>query len=141
MASFIYNNAREAFLNADIDLSADTIKLALVTASYTPDQDAHDMWDDVSANEVSSSGYSAGGATLGSKTVTQDDPNDRAVFDAADVSWSAVTFSTRYGILYKSTGTPSTSPLIACLDWGSTKSPAGEDFNVVWNASGILRLT
>ena len=67
MASFIYNNAREAFLNADIDLTADTIKLALVTASYTPNQDTHDMWDDVSANEVSSSGYSAGGATLASK--------------------------------------------------------------------------
>lgn len=141
MASFIYNNAREALLNGDIDLTSDTIKVALVTASYTPDQDAHDAWDDVSANEVSSSGYTAGGATLSSKTVTQDNTNDRAVFDAADVSWTGVTFSTRYGVVYKDTGTPATSLLIALLDWGSTKSPSAENFSLTWDANGILRLT
>lgn len=140
MASLIYNKYRKAALDGGIDLVNDTIKLMLVTASYTPDQDNHDFIDDVSANEVSSSGYTAGGQALGTKTNTQDNTNDLGVFDAADLTWTAVTFSTRYGVLYKDTGTPSTSPLIACFDWGATKSPAAEDFTVVWNASGILQL-
>ncbi len=54
--------------NKEIDWDTDVIKVALVTSSYTPAQDTHDYWDDVSANEASGTGYTAGGATLGSKT-------------------------------------------------------------------------
>lgn len=56
-------------LNKEIDFDTDTIKIMLTTSAYTPDFDAHDYKNDVS-NEVSGTGYSAGGATLGSKTAT-----------------------------------------------------------------------
>ena len=108
----------------------------LVSSSYTPDQDADQFIDDVD-NEVSGDGYTAGGATLASKTVTQDDTNDRGVFDAADVTWSDSTITARGAVLYKDTGTPSTSPVICYFDFGEDKISTDGDFTIQWNAAGI----
>lgn len=69
-----YHNLSKALMDGDIDLANDTIKVMLLTSSYTPDLD-HDFVDDVSANEVSGTGYTAGGATLASKAITDDDAN------------------------------------------------------------------
>src|SRR3712207_1302567 len=69
MANVIYNSFKRNIMSGGIDLDTDTIKVALVTSSYTPDQDAHDNFDDVT-NEVSGTGYTARGVTLGSVTVT-----------------------------------------------------------------------
>lgn len=75
-----------AALNKEIDLLDDTIKLMLTTSSYSPDYGAHDYKDDVT-NEVSGTNYTAGGATLASKTF---------VYTAAN-SWSrAAATSTAY---------------------------------------------
>jgi len=70
MASLIYNNFLEELLKANIDFENDTFKLALVTSSYTPDRDTHDNFDDIT-NEVSGTGYTAGGAALANLTVTR----------------------------------------------------------------------
>lgn len=140
MASLIYNNAKEAFLNGDIDLTSDTIKLALVTSAYTPDADAHDFWDDVSANEVANSGtYSAGGATL-AVTVSQDNTDDEGVFDATDVSFTSATITARYAVIYKSTGTAGTSALIALIDFGSNQTSTAGTFTITFAAEGIVNL-
>src|SRR5262245_47700718 len=52
-----------------IDFLSDTIKCALTNASHTPNLDTHELFSDLT-NEVSGTGYTAGGATLGSKTIT-----------------------------------------------------------------------
>lgn len=113
--------------------------MALVTSSYTPNQDTHDFFDDVT-NEVSGTGYTAGGATLGSQAVTQDDTDNEGVFDAADVTWSNSTITARGAVLYKSTGTASTSPLIAYFDFTEDKSSSSGDFTISWNAEGIINI-
>ena len=123
-----------------IDFDTDTLKVALCTASYTPAQDTHDFFDDIT-NELAASGnYTAGGESLASKTVTQDDTNDGMDFDAADLTWTALTQSAaiKYAILYKSTGTASTSGLIAYLTFETAQEPNGSDFILSWNAGGIL---
>ena len=82
----------------------------------------------------------AGGASLANKAVTQDNTNNKGVFDADDVTWSTSTITARGAVLYKSTGTASTSALICYIDFGSDKSSAGGNFTIQWNASGILTL-
>lgn len=139
MADVIYNNFKEAIMNGSIDLDTDTIKVALVTSAYTPDQDAHDMFDDIT-NEVSGTGYTAGGATLANKAVSQDNTDNEGVFDADDVVWSTSTITARGAVIYKSTGTASTSPLICYLDFGSDKVSTAGSFTISWNAEGILNL-
>lgn len=137
MASALYNHGKRLLWDGGIDLDTDTIKVALVTSSYTLDVD-HDFFDDIT-NEVSGTGYTAGGATLASADVTTDNTNDRAVFDAADASWSTATITNaRAAIVYKSTGTASTSALIAYIDFGSNYSSTGGTFLITWHANGIL---
>ncbi len=139
MADVIYNSFKKKIMDGSIDLDTDTIKVALVTSSYTPDQDAHDFFDDVT-NEVSGTGYTAGGATLANKAVTADNTDNEGVFDADDVSWPTSTITARGAVIYKSTGTASTSPLIAYIDFGADKSSSAGTFQITWNAEGILNL-
>lgn len=142
MASGIYNNYKVRMLGSGTmaDLDGDTIKIALLTSSYTPDFDAHDFFDDVSANEVGASGtYSAGGATL-SVTLTQDNTDNEGVFDATDVSWTSATITARYAVIYKSTGVSSTSPLIALIDFGSNQISTAGTFAITFAAEGIVNV-
>lgn len=144
MASLIYNKYKQGIfdntVNLRVDLDTDTVKVALLTSSYTANADVHDFFDDVSANEVSGTGYTAGGATLASPTVTLDTTNDRVDFDAADVSWTSSTITARYAVIYKSTGTASTSPLIALIDFTTDQISSNGTFTIQWSSSGILRL-
>ena len=141
MSSQWYLSGIKAVLNGTTDLTSDTIKVAVLTSSYTADFDAHDFYDDISANEIANSGgYAAGGATLASKTFNIDTTNDRVWFDAADISsWTTVTAADyRYLCVYKSTGTPGTSPLLFLMDLGATQSIAGGTLGVTWSATAGL---
>ena len=139
MANVIYNSFKAKIMDGSVDLDTDTIKVALVTSSYTPDQDAHDFFDDVT-NEVVGTGYSAGGASLANKSVTQDNTDNEGVFDADDVTWSSSTITARGAVVYKSTGTPSTSALIAYLDFSTDQISSNGNFVIQWAAEGILNL-
>lgn len=140
MADVIYNSFKKLIMDGSIDLDTDTIKVMLVTSAYTPDQDSHDYKDDVT-NEVTGTGYTAGGATLASVTVTQDNTDDEGVFDAADVTWGSSTITARAAVVYKDTGTASTSPLICYIDFGTDKTSSNGDFKITWNSEGIVNLT
>jgi len=129
-----------AFGAAPINFGSDTIKVALTTSTYTPDQDTHDFFDDVT-NEVSGTGYSAGGATLGSAAVTYTAGTNVVKFDAADTSWTTATITARYAVVYKSTGTPSTSPLMFYVDFGEDKVSSGGTFAITWHADGMATVT
>ena len=126
-------------MDADIDLASDTIRVALVTSSYTPNQDTHTDFDDVT-NEVVGAGYVADGEALANKTVTQDDTDNEGVFDADDVVWTTSTITARGAVVYKDTGTPSTSSLIAYIDFGTDKTSTVGTFTITWNAEGILNI-
>lgn len=142
MPSKLYGNFLAKALNKEVDWDSDTIKVALLTSSYTPNQDTHDYFDDVSANEVSGTGYSAGGQTLGSKTVTYDSANNVIVLDAADVTWSSSTITARYAVVYDDSGaTAASKALIGYVDFSSDQSSTNGNFTITWDATGIVRIT
>ena len=134
----VYNSYKKAQQEGSIDLVNDTIKVILVNG-YTVDADNHQYYSDVSASEVSGTGYTAGGQALANKTVTQDNTNDKAVFDADDVSWANSTISADGCILYKDTGVATTSPLICYMPFGSTVSSNNTEFKIQWSSNGILQ--
>lgn len=140
MASAIYNNGKKYLLNGSIDCDTDTLKVMLCTSSYTPNIDTDDFRNDIT-NEVSSAGYTAGGATLGSPAVTADTTDDEAVFDAADSTWSGVTLTARYAVIYKARGGASSADELLCyIDFGSDKSASAGTFTIQWDAEGIINL-
>lgn len=141
MASKLYGNFLLKALNKEVDFDTDTIKVALLTSSYTPDQDAHDYFNDVSSYEVTGTGYTTGGATLASKTATYDSANNVVILDAADTTWSSSTITARYAVVYDSTGTAGTSALIGYVDFGSDQSSTNGNFTITWDSTGIVRIT
>jgi hypothetical protein len=140
MASKLYGSFLQKALNKEVDWDTDTIKVALTTSSYTPNQDTHDYFNDVT-NEVSGTGYTAGGNTLASKTNTYDSGTNVITLDAADTTWSSSTITARYAVVYASTGTASTSPLIGYVDFGSDQSSSSGNFTITWDATGIVKIT
>jgi hypothetical protein len=123
--------------NAVFDLDTDTMKVAAHTNVYVVDQDVHDFFNDVT-NEVSGTNYSAGGSTLGTVTLTRS--TGTVTFDAADVVWtqSAGGFSNgRKFVIYKSTGTASTSRLFSVVTADADVGNVTGDLTIAWNAAGI----
>ena len=140
MADVIYNSYAVDLGKADVDFLVDTIKVALVTSSYTPDQDTHDFYDDITNEVANGNGYTTGGATLANKSVTKDNVNNRSVLDADDTAWTTSSFTARGAVIYKDTGVASTSPLICYKDFGSDKTVSSGTFTISWNAAGILTI-
>jgi hypothetical protein len=117
-----------------------TIKVALLTNAYTPNQSTHDYFNDVSANEVSGAGYTAGGATLGTKTCTISSLT--TTFTGADVAWADATLSNvRYAVVYYASGDAATSTLICYTDFDSDKSVSAGTFTVGWVDNKVFTLT
>ena len=125
----------------NIDFLSDTIKVMLCTNAYTPAQDTHVFKSDVT-NEVTGTGYTAGGATLGSKTLDYTAGTNVIKFDAADVSWAASTITARYAVIYDDTpATDATKPLLGYVDFGADQSTSNGTFTITWDAAGILKIT
>lgn len=135
MANALYDKGREGFLDGSIDWDTDNIKAVLVdTGTYTVDLANHDNLDDIAGGA-----RIATSANLSSKTVAA------GVADAADVTFSSVTgASVEAIVLYKDTGTASTSRLIAYIDTatGLPVTPNGGDITVAWDsgANKIFKL-
>ena len=123
-----------------VDFATDTIKTSLHTSTYSPAQDTDNYWDDAT-NEVSSTNYTSGGVTLASKALTYTSGTNVVAFDAADAAWTTVSFTTRYAVTYKSTGTSSTSHLFSYVDFGADQTVSSGNFTVVWAAGGIATIT
>jgi hypothetical protein len=116
------------------NFGSDTLKVLLTTSSYTPNIDTHTYLSDVT-NEVSGTGYTAGGATLSGVSWTYDATNNLGKLLASTTTWTAATFTARTAVVYKSTGTAGTSPLLSYVDFGADQSPAGVDFSIPWSTT------
>lgn len=137
MADVIYTSFKRDIMNGAIDLDTDTIKVMLVTSSYTASA-SHTKRSDIT-NEVVGTGYTTLGITLASPVVSNVSTN--GVFDANDVAWTTSTITARGAVLFKSRGGASSADELICyLDFGSDKVSTAGTFTISWSASGILNL-
>lgn len=105
-----------------------TFKLAMYTnsASFTAATTAY-----TTSNEVSGTGYSAGGGTL-----TRVDPTTSGTTgftDFADLTFSSSTITARGALIYNDSA--SGDPSVVVLDFGSDKSSSSGDFTVQFPAA------
>lgn len=136
----MYGNALLKALNKEVDWDTDTINVMLCTSSYTPDQDAH-IYKSSVTNEVTGTGYTAGGATLTGKTITYAGATNTITLDASDVTWSSSSITARYAVIYDATGTGATSALLGYVDFGEDQTSLEGDFTITWDATGIFAIT
>ena len=145
MATFtgkLFGKVFTAAFNKEIDLDSDTIKAQAHTSTYTPDQDVHDYKDDLTNEVAAAGGYSTGGITLASKTVTYTGATNKWVFDAADIQWPNATFTFRTLVLVDTTpATDATRPLIGYQQGDVDTVGGGGNLDFQWNAAGVIEIT
>lgn len=119
MASLIYNSALRDEAIGAIDYDTDTFKVMLVTSAYAENKDTHAKRSDIT-NEVSGTGYTAGGQTVGVTVSAVDTANDRVDITFAQVTWPGSTITARKAVYYKSRGgAANLDELIAVDDFGA----------------------
>lgn len=127
MANSAYTHGIDSLLTGGVDIDTDTIKAVLVKNDYT-----------FSASDQFLSSISSG-SRLATVTVTSVSVT-AGVVDATDVSFASVSGSgtptANAVVLYKDTGSSSTSNLLFYLDTASSGlpvNPNGGDVNVAWS--------
>lgn len=124
MANELYSLGKQALLEGDINWLTDDISVSLVdSAVYTPNI-VTDQFYNIIPSVV------AGPVSLGSKTSTL------GVADAADSVFPSVTGAiSEYVVIFKNTGVPATSQLIALIDTatGLPVTPDGNNINILWD--------
>jgi hypothetical protein len=98
-----------------IDFAGDNLYCSLHGVGYVPNQDTDDFFNDAT-NEVSGTGYTAGGVLLTGKSISWDAATNEFRFDFDDIVWGpgATISGIRVAVISKRTGgASSTDPLIA----------------------------
>ena len=118
-----------------IDLVSDTVKCALFTNSVTPNFTTDTAYgvSPYNANEVSGTGYTAGGAALGSKTVAG--AAGSLTFDAADTSWTSSTITNAKGALIWD-DTVASDAAVCLVNFWADYSTSNGTFAITVSASG-----
>lgn len=135
-----YGNAGKHIALGDVDWPGGTINLAFATSAYAVNQGTNEFFSDVTNELTTAGGYTAGGFTLTGCTLGYDSATREERYDADDFSVGALTPSSafRYGIVYEDSGTPSTSILLAYINFGADQNPAGLPFAIQWAATGVF---
>jgi len=151
MASHWYSGGIMRGLDNTVDFDGASVKIGLSAAAHIPDID-DDFLDiagtaDFTANEATGTGYvgtfgGAGRKNLVSNDVTTVDASNRAMFDAADLTWTAynpTNAAAQATILVEITN-DTLSPCLVNLDFPDV-DPNGNDFTIQFHADGIGYIT
>jgi len=126
--NFMCTSFKQELLTATHDFTnstGNTFKLALYdnNASFTAATTAYTGTD-----EVSGTGYSAGGGTL--TNVTPTTSGTTALTDFADLTFSSATITARGALIYNDTAAG--DPSVVVLDFGADKTSTAGDFTIVF---------
>lgn len=146
VTAFWYGNALLGQYSATaarrIDWVTDTIKTGLTNSTYSPNQDTHTFYSDITNELATSGGYTAGGVALGTKSVSYDATTNETRLIAANTSWASATFTARYSFTYSDTaGASTTDPLMGYVNFGADQSVSSGTFTIQWDATGVLKIT
>ena len=117
---------KQALLDGEMDFSSDTsqtFNIALFTSSATLDATTTAY---SATNEVSGTGYIAGGNTL-TISANPGTSGTTAFLDFADTTWATATITARGALIYQSGGS---NPAVAVLDFGADKTSTAGDFTI-----------
>jgi len=116
--------------------TADTFKIALFTSSATLGATTTAY---STTNEVSGTGYTAGGNTL--TNVAPTSSGTTAYTDFADTTWSTATITANGALIYNST---QSNKAVAVLAFGGDKTSTAGDFTIIFPTadatSAIIRI-
>jgi len=119
---------KQDLMDAGQDLTSATLKIALYTSSATLDGTTTAY---STSDEVTGTGYTAGGETLTNVVVATD--GTTAYLDCDNVSWSSATITARGALIYNNSNSNSA---ICVLDFTTDKSSSNGTFEIQFPAPG-----
>ena len=131
----IVDSFKEAMIN--LPLAEGTLKVMLLSSSHTTNTSTQEFISDVSANEVSGTGYTAGGMVVADVVVSVS--AGKVKIDFTDPTFSTVTLSdVDHAAFYIDTSTPGTSRLINIIPFDTTQSRSEDDLILEINSGGLF---
>ena len=135
MASANFTNLPRHLAKADIDFDTSTFKVLLV--SSVPSETNLDSWvyrSDVT-NEITGTGYSAGGISQAFTLDAVDTTNNRQSVTWTNITngWTSATFSAVGAIIYQNVGSAATGRLLRFVDFGGTVSCTAGNFSITYS--------
>ena len=128
MANVVPYSFAQELLKGSHDFINDTIKIALYEAgSGAPYSVSSTTYSSGTANQVSGTGYTTGGNTLGSPVVVNQ--TNVATLTFAQSQWTSATFGAAYGVIYNNSAS---DKLVVVLDFGGTKSCSNGTFTITF---------
>ena len=136
--AIVLNNFKEQLLLKAIDCDTDVFKVALYSVAVANPDGAAPAY--VTTNEIVASGYVAGGATVATPVVTQDDANDWAKWDdnGSNITWTSLATAT---ILEAQLYDDTTATKWLLIFWEIATNSNGGDYTIQFGANGILTLS
>lgn len=121
-----------------------SFKIALYTSTSNISGATTGYGGGTATNEVSGTGYTAGGIAL--TNVAPSAISTTALTDFADVTWTTSTITARGALIYNDTSTtPVADASVMALDFGSDKISSAGDFVIQFPApdasNAIIRIT
>jgi hypothetical protein len=144
VASLFFNIAKKGFLDGTIDFDTHVIKAALVMTNTTADTEAgvDTVGTITTLDESDATGYAR--LTLGTKTVTADDTNNRGVADAADLSFTGLSGNATRAyqgvLIYREVTNDTDNIPIAFSEFPTTVPATATQVDVTVNAAGLIHL-
>lgn len=136
ITSALCTSFKQELLNKEHDMDTDTFKIALYTSSASLDATttAYSV-----TNEISGTGYTAGGVTLTGGTIATS--GTTAYVDFNDATWSSASFTAAGALIYN---TSNSNKAIAVIDFGGDQTVSSGTFTVTMPAAdasnAIIRL-
>ena len=126
-----------AYRNNITDLSsgATDVRCALLSSAHTPSLTGHETFSDVSANEVSGTGYSSGGQALDATDLSIS--GSVTTYSAADVVWTESTITAGYAVIYDN----DSGNLLTLIDFEGTEESENGDFSIEFDAGDIFSVS
>ena len=128
MANVVPYSFAQELLKGSHDFINNTIKIALYEAgSGAPYAVSSTTYTSGTANQVSGTGYTTGGNTLGSPVVANQ--TNVATLTFAQSQWTSATFGAAFGVIYNNSAS---DKLVVVLDFGGTKSCSNGTFTITF---------
>ena len=132
MPSGIYTTFKEYAGDATVDLDGHTFNVCLMAVGHAFSA-ANSIWANVSANEITGTGYTAGGLAM---TITWSASGTQMKWDAVDSSWTVASFTAYHAVIIDDSH--ASKALVCSIDFGGAQVVSAGTFTIQWNADGIL---
>ena len=134
----VLNNFKEQLLLKTIDCDTDTFNVALYSVALASPDGAAIAYS--VTNEISGSGYTAGGEPILVPVVSQDDANDLAKWDdnGSNLTWTSLAANT---ILEARLYDDTTATKWVLILWEIATNSNGANYSLNFNADGIMTLS